>query len=310
VERVRIRSYAKINLTLRVLGRRPDGYHDLRTVFQTVALHDTLTLTPRRGPFVLTCATPSVPLDDSNLVAKAAAALWRAIGRAGGPDGVAIALTKRIPLQAGLGGGSSNAAAALRALASFWRARLSDADLAAIAASLGADVRFFLGGGTALGVDRGDRTYRLPDFPSTSVAIVLPDFGVSTADAYRWFAETRAATDPGGDVAESGKGRRTTRPARRPRAAAAALPAGWPYPAEETTNDLERPVIHRYPDIGAINRSMLMEGATNSAMWGSGSAVFGLFASQAAAERATRHGLRERWRTFVTRTLPGYRISS
>jgi 4-diphosphocytidyl-2-C-methyl-D-erythritol kinase len=310
VERVRIRSYAKINLTLRVLGRRPDGYHDLRTVFQTVALHDTLTLAPRRGPFVLTCATPSVPLDDSNLIAKAAAALWRAIGRAGAPHGVAIALTKRIPLQAGLGGGSSNAAATLRALASIWRARLSDADLLAIAASLGADVPFFLRGGTALGVDRGDRTYRLPDFPPASVAIVLPDFGVSTADAYRWFAETRGATDAGGDLIEAGKAHRMTRPARRLRATAATLPAGWPYPAEETTNDLERPVINRYPEIGAIKRRLLREGAVYAAMSGSGSAVFGLFSSQAAADRATRRRPREGWRTFVTRTKAGWRISS
>lgn len=306
---MRIRSYAKINLTLRVLGRRPDGYHDLRTVFQTVALHDTLTLTPRRGPFVLTCATPSVPLDDSNLIAKAAAALWRAIGRAGGAQGVAIALTKRIPLQAGLGGGSSNAAAALRALASLWRARLSEAELVALAASLGADVPFFLHGGTALGVDRGDRMYPLPGFPPASVAIVLPDFGVSTADAYRWFAETRAATSAGASPIEAGKARRTTRPARS-RATAAVLPAGWPYPAEETTNDLEPPVIRRYPEIGAIKRRLLQEGAAYAAMSGSGSAVFGLFSSQAAAERATRRCAREGWRTFVTRTKPGWRISS
>jgi 4-diphosphocytidyl-2-C-methyl-D-erythritol kinase len=288
-----IRSYAKINLTLRVLGRRPDGYHDLRTVFQTLALHDTLTLTPRRGPFVLTCATPSVPLDDSNLVAKAAAALWRAIGRTGAPHGVAIALTKRIPLQAGLGGGSSNAAATLRALAQIWRARLADAELAAIAAGLGADVPFFLRGGTALGIDRGDRLYRLPAFPRSSVVLVLPDFGVSTAEAYRWFADTRRASGAGagaGGESSAGNG---------------ALPAWWPYPAEETTNDLEPPVVARYPDIGAIKRQLLGAGAAYAAMSGSGSAVFGLFSSQAAAERAARRCAREGWRPLVTRTRAG-----
>jgi 4-diphosphocytidyl-2-C-methyl-D-erythritol kinase len=289
VERVRIRSYAKINLTLRVIGRRPDGYHDLRTVFQTLALHDTLTLTPRRGPFVLTCATPSVPLDESNLVAKAAAALWRAIGGTGAPHGVAIALTKRIPLQAGLGGGSSNAAAALQALAQIWRARLADGELAAIAASLGADVPFFLRGGTALGVDRGDRLYRLPAFPRSSVVLVLPDFGVSTADAYRWFADARRASDAGGGS----------------RAGKSALPAWWPYPAEETTNDLEPPVVARYPEIGTIKRRLLEAGAVYAAMSGSGSAVFGLFSNPVAAERAGRRGPREGWRCFVTRTMAG-----
>src|SRR4051812_6691789 len=101
---MRVRAFAKINRSLRVLGLRADGYHELRTIFQSIALHDTLTVRPVRGPFQLTCDDPSCPTDGTNLVAKAAAAMWTAAGRRGAPRGVAIDLRKRIPMQAGLGG--------------------------------------------------------------------------------------------------------------------------------------------------------------------------------------------------------------
>ena len=123
---MRVRAFAKINRSLRVLGTRPDGYHELRTIFQSIALHDTLTIRAIRGPFRLTCDDPACPVDDTNLIARAAARMWRAAGRRGAPRDVAIDLRKRIPMQAGLGGGSSDGAAALRALARRWR--VSDAE--------------------------------------------------------------------------------------------------------------------------------------------------------------------------------------
>ena len=157
---VRVSAYAKINLSLRVLGVRPDGYHELRTIFQSIALHDTLTARVRRGPFALQCDDPACPADETNLVWRAAERVWAASGRRGASrrrgimHGVEVRLAKRIPLQAGLGGGSSDAAAALRVFGSLWR--VNEPSLRDIAATLGADVPYFLEGGTVLGLDRGD----------------------------------------------------------------------------------------------------------------------------------------------------------
>ena len=114
------RAHAKVNLDLRVLGTRPDGFHELRTVFQTIELHDTLIAVERPGPFGLKCRTSGVPLDDTNLVWRAAAALWTALGRAGEPRDAVVTIEKTIPMEAGLGGGSADAAAALLALARLW----------------------------------------------------------------------------------------------------------------------------------------------------------------------------------------------
>src|SRR5438093_10395611 len=151
--RLRVRAPAKINLTLRILGQRPDGYHELRTILQSVALHDTLTFIPTSAPFAIDCNDPRCPVDEENLVWRAADELWRGAGRRGAPSGVRVRLHKKIPLEAGLGGGSSDAAAALHALAVFWRLPVGDDRLRAIARGLGADVPFFFEGGTVLCVD-------------------------------------------------------------------------------------------------------------------------------------------------------------
>src|SRR5262245_50409048 len=162
---VAIRAHAKINLDLRVLGPRPDGYHELRTVFQAISLHDVLECVTHDGPLAIECEMAGVPLDRANLVWRAAEALWTSLRRVGGARGVRIRLTKGIPVQAGLGGGSTDAAATLLALARFWRVSLRPNQLVDVAASLGADVPFFLSGGTALGLGRGDEIYPLADLP-------------------------------------------------------------------------------------------------------------------------------------------------
>jgi 4-diphosphocytidyl-2-C-methyl-D-erythritol kinase len=151
---VRVRAFAKINLSLRVVGTRPDGFHELRTIFQSIALHDVLTIRRTRGPLRLTCDDDRVPVDQSNLIARAARAAWRAAGRRGDPRNVSVDLTKRIPIAGGLGGGSSDAAAALRACTRMWR--IDPGLQRAIASTVGADVPYFLEGGTVLGLDRGD----------------------------------------------------------------------------------------------------------------------------------------------------------
>src|SRR5688572_21556433 len=149
---VLVRAHAKINLDLRVLGVRADGFHELRTVFQAISLHDVIECVARDGPFAIECDAADLPLDDSNLVWRAAEALWRSLRRSGSVRGVGIRLLKQIPLQAGLGGGSSDAAATLLALTRLWRVPVRPSQVTDVAATLGADVPFFLSGGTALGL--------------------------------------------------------------------------------------------------------------------------------------------------------------
>jgi 4-diphosphocytidyl-2-C-methyl-D-erythritol kinase len=273
---VRVRAFAKINLSLRVLGTRPDGFHELRTLFQSIALHDTLTIRRRRGAFQLTCDNPRLPVDGRNLIVRAARAVWKASGRGGSPRDMRIDLVKRIPLEAGLGGGSSDAVAALRALGRLWR--VDEARLRAIAPTLGADVPYFMEGGTVLGRERGDVLVPQPDHPSAWVVLALPDFGVSTRDAYAWW-----------DASASGR--------QYVASAGPQLPLAY-------VNDLQRPVAKRHPAIARIVTALRRAGAAHAAMSGSGSAVFGLFARKSEAARAARAisaGLCSQ--TIVTRTL-------
>jgi len=281
---VSLPSFAKINLDLRILGTRPDGYHDLRTVLQALALFDNVTVTARRGPIAVTCDEPDIPTDQRNLVWKAASLLHRtATGKSSAPRDIAIDLRKRVPPEAGLGGGSSNAAMTLLALNKLWKLNLDLATLTRIAARLGADVPYFLVGGTSLGLGRGDDIYPLADMPPVHVVILRPGFGVATNDAYKWFDEEsrRAVKDPAPRV----------------------IPAGWPAWSATLRNDLEAPVIRHHPAIGRIRQSLLDAGAAFAAMSGSGSAVFGLFERADAARRTANDLARPGWLSLHTRTL-------
>jgi 4-diphosphocytidyl-2-C-methyl-D-erythritol kinase len=299
-QRLKVNALAKINLTLRVLGSRDDGYHELRTTFQSIAIHDSLTVTATRGPFALECDEASCPIDESNLVWQAAARLWRAAGRRGSPRGVRVRLEKRIPLEAGLGGGSSDAAAALRGLAALWRISVGRAGLHELAAGLGADVPFFLEGGTALGVERGDVLFRLADFSRAWVVLVVPAFGVSTKDAYAWWDAASARPD-------SRVLRMRARRAGPVRTAKRAVSNGGSrssiLPQGEWRNDLQEPVAQRHPQIARLVRRLETLGATRAAMSGSGSAVFGLFDNAWAAESAAAEVKSAALRTLVTRTV-------
>ncbi|HEX6465202.1 MAG TPA: 4-(cytidine 5'-diphospho)-2-C-methyl-D-erythritol kinase, partial [Vicinamibacterales bacterium] len=215
---------------------------------------------------------------------KAAEALWTALGRAGSVSDTSIEIDKQIPVEAGLGGGSADAAAALQALARLWGGAPLTL-LREVAADIGADVPFFLSGGTALGLGRGEEIYPLVDLPLHFVVIVRPPFGVSTAEAYAWYDEDRAA------------GLRENRELQL-------LPVPWPSRAAQMINDLEPPVMRRHQEIGAFKQQLRDLGATAAAMSGSGSAVFGLFRSRAAAERALKPLSRNGATALVTRTLP------
>ena len=243
------RAHAKINLALRVLGRRRDGYHELWTVFQTLALHDTLACVGCEGPFRIECDAAGVPLDESNLVWRAADALWRAAGRRGAPSGAVVHLRKRIPAQGGLGGGSSDAAAALVALDTLWGCSLPTNALPSLAASIGADVPFFLAGGTAVGTGRGDVICPVPAAPHHGVVLLMPSFGVSTREAFGWWDERHPKA-----VAESGADARTEWPDR-----------SAPMPV---VNDLEDAVAARHPELVRMTTALREEGATTAAMTG------------------------------------------
>ena len=271
------RAFAKINLDLRIVGVQAGGYHELRTTFQSIALHDVLTFVPARRRFVVESDDPACPAQ-GNIVERAARALWHASGRPGSPPGVRVWIEKRIPIAAGLGGGSADAMAALRALAGLWSVRLAAKSLREIAASLGADVPFFRQGGTARGRGRGDVLSRIADRPRRWVVVASPPFGVSTAEAYQWFDEATGS----GEAALKGSPHKSR-----------------PF------NDLQAPVVARHPEIGAMVDQLKRAGASHAAMSGSGSAVFGLFArcpdAEAAADALIGHG----GRIIVTRTLSG-----
>jgi 4-diphosphocytidyl-2-C-methyl-D-erythritol kinase len=239
--------------------------------------------TEKPGPFILKCRNPGVPLDASNLVWKAAAALWTALGRGGEIRDAVVQIDKKIPVEAGLGGGSSDAAAALIALGRLWGGAPVTL-LREVGATIGSDVPFFLSGGTALGLGRGEEIYPLVDLPPHYVVIVRPPFGVSTAEAYAWYDEDRVA------------GLRENREFQT-------LPVPWPSRAAQMVNDLEPPVLRRHQEIGAFKMQLREAGATAAAMSGSGSAVFGLFRSRLAAERAVKPLSRNGARALVTRTL-------
>ena len=285
---IRIPAYAKVNLRLDVLGKRADGYHELRTIFQTVSLHDTLRLRPRRAADFELKISANVQLSqeatEKNLVYRAVDALRRELKIR---PGVEILLQKKIPAGRGLGGGSSDAAAALFGYLQFAGKKIESARLLEIAASLGADVPFFLLGGRALGMGKGDEIYPLPDIPKLSLLIVSPkNIHVPTADAYRWLHAPRLAS-------------LTKFAATHKLFEFCAL--CWSTQGERLSNDFEAAVFQRHPRLARIRRALLQGGASEALLAGSGSAVFGVFPSPAKARRAAAGFPNDQ--TFVCETV-------
>jgi 4-diphosphocytidyl-2-C-methyl-D-erythritol kinase len=285
-------SFAKINLGLRVIGRREDGFHDIFTVFQTVSLHDTLTFSPAAG-LELTCDDPSIPTDGRNLILRAAEKLRDRASRAGAFDtasspGASIHLEKRIPSPGGLGGGSSNAAVALVGLKRLWGVDLPEASLSEIACELGSDVPFFLSGGTAAGAGRGTDLESLADFEAAHILIVSPDIAVSTAEAFNALS-ARSLTSPDANrilgVCRS-----------EARSADLHLSA--------MRNDFESTVFAAHPEIGSVKQKLLELGAAQASLSGSGASVFGIFdkkETRQAAQKALDNEVN--WRKFAVATI-------
>jgi len=272
-----VRSHAKINLTLDVLGRRSDGYHELITIMQTVDLNDTICLTATKDTSVRMICTRSELSNDDNLAAQAAQAIRQRLSLTQGLD---IELHKRIPVAAGLGGGSSNAAAVLLALRQWWQLPLSTTDLQTIAAALGSDVPFFLTGGLALCEGRGERitplAYRLP--PSMRwIMLVKPAISVSTAVVFRNLTER--------DYSDGTASRSVL-------AALAALAEGGnQLPLENLHNSLEHSVLEQYPQVAQAREEMLRAGVPYVRLSGSGPTLFSTFSnlSQAAHVQQQLH---------------------
>jgi 4-diphosphocytidyl-2-C-methyl-D-erythritol kinase len=269
---VRIPAYGKINLRLDIVGKRADGFHELRTIFQTISLHDELRLRASRQPGIALTILGDESLSQEpshkNLVYRAVDAMRRELKIRGGME---IELKKTIPAGRGLGGGSSDAAAALLGTLRLADRKMPAERLIEIAASLGADVPFFLLGGRALGVNKGDEIYPLQDSPKKHLLVVSPkEIHVPTPDAYHWL---------------EAKPLRLTKSAANPKLFEFCALC-WSGQGNDLSNDFERPVFRRHPRLGRIKRELLQRGAAEASLAGSGSAVFGVFPSPAMARRA------------------------
>ena len=275
-------AYAKINLTLDVLGKRPDGYHDIKSVMQTISLRDDIQIDlGTEKPWCIVCDKEGVPTDESNLCWKAAKMFFETVKK--DPDGLTITITKRIPMQAGLGGGSADAAAVLRALNRHYNAPLSLPALAELGSAVGSDVPFCICGGSAIAKGRGEIIVSLPDMPETIVVLAkLRNLDVSTAWVYKNYNPGRVVNNPSIEqIAEE-------------------LSKGGKAIAPYMGNVLETVTIPANPQIASIKAAMLSAGAYYSMMSGSGPTVFAL--------RSTAEERKEKSETKYFMTVPSFQI--
>ncbi len=251
-------AYAKLNLTLDVLGKREDGYHDLKSVMQTISVRDDVEIDIGTGkPWTLTCTDAQIPTDSTNLAWKAAEVYFNAMGK--DPDGLAIRITKRIPSEAGMGGGSADAAAVLRALNRHYNEPLSIAALAELGESVGSDVPFCVISGTAMVEGRGERLRKLPNMPDCYFVICKPDFSSSTPELYKKIDCCEIAKHPDNQAMES-----------------AILAGDIGKIAENLCNVFDPVVTQDHLELNYIKSIFNSYGAIGYQMTGSGTAVFAI----------------------------------
>jgi len=276
-----ITAYAKINLGLRVLGKREDGFHDIETIFHRIDLHDELNIDATDSIISVSADTAALPADERNLCWKAVELLRTETGT---PRGAAIRLRKNIPIGAGLGGGSSDAAAVLTALPKVWNLSVDASTLAAVALNVGSDVPYFLHNKSAYAESRGERlkfvTIPLPFF----IVVVTPDIHISTSWAYGELSKQRRDTSQRSKLYDGAT------------CTVATLP-------DLMKNDFEAIVFEAHPEIAEIKRELLSHGATHALMSGSGSSVFGLFSAENDARRAADYF---KSKYFVSMTAPNF----
>jgi 4-diphosphocytidyl-2-C-methyl-D-erythritol kinase len=308
---VTVRSFAKINLGLRIGPGRPDGFHDLLTVYQTIGLHDRISVSVGRGAGIeIRCSNPNVPTDQSNTcyrIVELALESLKVKAR------VVIDLEKKLPIQGGLGGASANAVATLLALERALKKPLPSAERLRIASQVGSDLPLFLVGGAVLGLGRGEQVYPLPDFPATACVIITPQVGVSTPKAF-------AAWDRKSDQKSA---RKLTLPAPSDRmvelgrelsAQLSKCYSGAPFrrgrrenPLFELVrtgiqNDFEQVVFPEYPELSEVKKALERAGAQYASLSGSGSTLYGLFASKPAARLAAAKLRKQGWAAQATAT--------
>jgi 4-diphosphocytidyl-2-C-methyl-D-erythritol kinase len=320
---VTVRSFAKINLGLRIGALREDGFHELLTVYQTIALHDVIRVQVGRGSGIeIRSEDPRVPKDESNTcyrIAERAMSALKARGR------VVVEIEKRLPVQGGLGGASGNAVAALLALEQALKKELPGPERLRIAAEVGSDLPLFLVGGTVLGVGRGEEVYPLPDLPAIACVVITPEVGVSTPKAFADWDAVQAAeltpADPSDRMnefgrvlsawlgapdrtenkAKSGKGLSGVSARGRGRAETPLLD----LVRTGIENDFERVVFPQYPELLEVKRVVQRAGAFYASLSGSGSAIYGLFATRApahtAAAKLQKTGVKALATTILTR---------
>lgn len=283
-------SFAKINLLLRVLGKRADGYHELCTVFQTVSLCDQLTFSEDKK-INLTCDNCKIPVDEKNLIVRAANVLRKKFNV---KSGAKIHLEKRIPSPGGLGGGSSNAATALIGLLKLWKIELELGDLCEIGATLGADVPFFFFGGTAFGSGRGTEIYQLRDFAVKHLLIVTPNVAVSTEKAFKGLNAPDLTNKSSKSILQICRYEANSLYLRQ----------------SQLTNDFERTVFEIEPETARTKEKLLALGAKRALMSGSGASIVAVFTSDEKMQIAldALHGEKD-WRVFPVETVsrPDYR---
>jgi 4-diphosphocytidyl-2-C-methyl-D-erythritol kinase len=286
----RLLAPAKVNLRLRVLGRRPDGYHDIDTLFQAIDLTDDVIVTLAGSGIRLDVEGPDLGPLHENLAYRAAEGLSTALEFDGG---IRIRLTKRIPAAAGLGGGSSDAAAVLRCLAALLDVDAADARLARVAAELGSDVPFFLSASTlAYGIGRGEVLEPLDALPGADLVVVSPPVHVGTAAAYRALAAERRSSGQSTSSTPGGP--------RQP-------PRNWEDVTRQAWNDFQAVIAEINPEITRAIEAIEDAGATFALMSGSGSSVFGLFGDRQGAERAAAESAEAlAWPCRVVRTLEAF----
>ena len=284
VHAFRLPSFAKINLTLRILGKRDNGFHELCTIFQTVSLKDYLTFSAAET-ISLTCNDKEIPLGDGNLIVKAAKLLREKFGV---KRGAAIHLEKNIPAPGGLGGGSSNAAVALVGLCRLWNIEVKTNELEEIGSSLGSDVPFFFHGGTALGTGRGNEIAEMPDIEPESMLVITSNVAVSTAAA---FARINAA-------------HLTKNRSKSILQICCDEANSLRLPQTKLTNDFEIPIFNIEPEIERVKRKLVDYGARQALLSGSGASVFGIFDNQEILQDVCDKLRSETdWRVFPVNTV-------
>ena len=311
---ISLRSFAKINVGLAIGRRREDGFHELRTVYQTLELHDRVRVEVGSGRGIeIRCTDPRVPENDSNTCHRMAELALQALGAR---RRVTIHIEKRLPVQGGLGAASSNAAATLLGLERALKTRLPGAERLRLAAEIGSDVPLFLVGGTVLGLGRGEEVYPLEDLPPLACVLATPEISVSTPQAFAGW-DKLAGADAAGKLTAGAASDRINACSHSMLGWLSGSPSGVPAKGGDRAeallldlvrtgieNDFERVVFPQYPELRDVKSALVASGARYVSLSGSGSALYGLFRSPTAAGKAAARLKKRGIPAQATRMLP------